>query len=123
LERLVAAPGAPRPLLALSAAWALCDDVGAPLAEVLDTISEGIRQDAEVEAEIDSALAAPRATARLLAVLPVAGLGLGQLIGAHPVQVLLQTTVGRLSALTGLLLALGGQWWTRRLVDRTAALL
>lgn len=121
LRRLASVPGSSSALLALDAAWRLCDDVGAPLADVLSTVAAGIRQDADVEGEIEAALAGPRSTSRLLGVLPVLGLGLGQLMGAHPVQVLVQTTVGRACAVTGLLLAAAGQWWARRLVARTAA--
>jgi tight adherence protein B len=121
LERLAAAPSSPPALLALSAAWGLCEDAGAPLADVLDAVADGLRQDAEVEAEIESALAAPRSTARLLAWLPAAGLALGQLVGAHPVHVLMHSSAGRLCAVTGLGLAVAGRWWARRLVERTAA--
>jgi tight adherence protein B len=121
LDRLAAVPGAPPELLALRAAWALCEDVGAPLADVLVAVADATRQDAEVQADIESALAAPRSTARLLVLLPVAGLALGQLVGAHPLQVLLHSSMGRLCALGGLGLGLAGRWWTRRLVDRTAA--
>jgi tight adherence protein B len=123
LQRLATAQGAAPELLALSAAWALCEDVGAPLAEVLHAVADAIRQDGEIEADIESALAAPRSTARLLSLLPLAGLLLGQLVGARPVHVLLHTLAGRLCALTGLVLALVGRWWANRLVARTAALL
>jgi len=123
LRRLSAAPGAAPELLALSAAWALCEDVGAPLAQVLRSVADAIRQDGEIEADIESALAAPRSTARLLAFLPLAGLLLGQLIGAQPVQVLLHTPAGRVCGLVGLVLALVGRWSAGRLVERTAALL
>lgn len=123
LDRLASGPRAAPELLALSAAWALCEDVGAPLAQVLHGVADAIRQDAEVEADVESALAAPRSTARLLTLLPLAGLLLGQLIGARPVHVLVHTPVGRICALAGLVLALGGRWWASRLVARTAALL
>lgn len=121
LTRLRLHGGASPALQSLHAAWSLCDEVGAPLAPVLTNVADAIRQDADVEADIDAALAAPRATARLLAVLPLAGLALGELIGAHPVHVLLHTALGRLCAVAGLLLAVAGQWWTSRLVTRTAA--
>jgi tight adherence protein B len=123
VERLASVAGAPVALQALNAAWSLSEDVGAPLADVLQTVAAAIRQDADVEADIDAALAAPRATARLLAVLPLAGLGLGELIGARPLDMLLHTAIGRACAVLGLALMLAGQWWTRRLVTRTAALL
>ncbi len=123
LRRLASRPGAPAALIGLHAAWSLSEDVGTPLAEVLRTVAEAIRQDGDVQADIEAALASPRSTARLLAVLPLAGLGLGQVIGARPIQVLLQTGIGRACAVGGLVLALVGQWWTRRLVARTSALL
>lgn len=123
LARLASAAGAPAALQSLHAAWSLSEDVGAPLADVLQTVAAAIRQDADVEADIEAALAAPRSTARLLAVLPLAGLGLGELIGAHPLAMLLHTAIGRVCAVLGLALTVVGQWWSRRLVARTAALL
>ena len=108
-------------VLSVAAAWSLADDVGAPLAEVLERLAAGLREEVEVDAEIEASLAAPRASARLLAVLPVAGLALGEAIGAEPVRVLLTTPAGRLSGGAGLALALAGHLWTRALVARAAA--
>ncbi len=109
-------------LQCVAAALALADDVGAPLADVLDTLAAGLRAEADVDGEVEAALAAPRATARLLAVLPLVGVGLGQAIGAAPLRVLVLTGPGRVSAVGGLTLALVGVLWTRRLVARAAAL-
>jgi tight adherence protein B len=103
---------------ALAAAWRLSEQTGAPLADVLDRLAVGLRQEAEVEAEVEAALAAPRATARLLAGLPLVGVALGELIGAHPVAVLVETPLGRGCALGGLVLAGAGHLWTRALVAR-----
>jgi tight adherence protein B len=102
--------------VALLAAWRLSEDVGASLADVLESVAVGIRHAVELEGDVEVALAGPRATARLLAALPLAGLGLGQLLGASPVDVLLGTPVGWLCAVSGLSLGLLGQGWTRRLV-------
>ena len=113
--------GGDRVVASVAAAWALADDVGAPLADVLEQLAASLRHEADVDAEIEASLAAPRATARLLAVLPVAGVGLGELIGAGPLHVLFGTPVGRLSGFGGLALALGGHLWTRWLVTRAAA--
>ncbi|HET8615801.1 MAG TPA: hypothetical protein VFL94_09770 [Actinomycetales bacterium] len=121
LEHWAAVPDAPSAVDVLRAAWSLSDDVGAPLAELLETVAAGIRYDRQLDTDVAVALAAPRATARLLGLLPVAGLALGQLVGAHPVRVLLQTPVGRLCGLAAVLLALVGQLWTRRLVSLTLA--
>lgn len=113
-------PGDPC-VLSVAAAWQLAHEVGAPLADVLDQLAAGLRAEAEVDAEIEASLAAPRATARLLAGLPLAGLGLGELIGAGPLRVLVGTTIGRLAALAGLAFALVGHLWSRGLVARAAA--
>jgi len=103
---------------ALGAAWRMSEQTGAPLADVLDRLAVSLRQEAEVDAEVEASLAAPRATARLLAGLPLVGVALGELIGAHPVAVLIGTPVGRTCALCGALLAVAGQLWTRALVGR-----
>ena len=109
-------------VLAVAAAWSLAEDVGAPLVDVLDQLAVGLRSDADVDGEIEAALAAPRATARLLAALPVAGIAIGELIGAHPVQVLVGTALGRVCAVAGVALAVTGLLWSRRLVGRAARL-
>jgi tight adherence protein B len=103
---------------ALAAAWRLSEQTGAPLADVLDRLAIGLRQEAEVEAEVEAALAAPRVTARLLAGLPVVGVALGELIGAHPLAVLVGTPMGRVCGVGGVVLAGVGQLWTRALVAR-----
>jgi tight adherence protein B len=103
---------------AIGAAWQLSEQTGAPLADVLERLAVGLRQEAEVAAEVEAALAAPRATSRLLAGLPLVGVALGELIGARPVAVLLGTPLGRVCALAGLVLAGVGQLWTRALVAR-----
>lgn len=105
----------------LAAAWQVADETGAPLADVLDRLTDGLRQEADVEAEIEASLAAPRATSRLLGGLPLAGIAMGELIGAHPLAVLVGTTPGRVCAVGGLLLGLAGQLWSRYLVARVAA--
>ena len=61
-------------------------------------------------------MAAPAATARILAVLPVVGLLLGVGLGADPVAVALDGGWGTLSTVLGLLLALAGRWWSTALV-------
>lgn len=102
----------------VAAAWELAEDVGAPLADLLERLGTSVRQDADVDAQSRASLAGPRATVRLLAVLPLVGVALGQLIGARPVHILLGTPAGRLSGVTGLCLAVLAHLWTRHLVGR-----
>lgn len=66
-------------------------------------------------------MAGPVTTARILAALPLLGLGIGQAIGARPVQTLLGTGQGRVCAVVGLACALLGWVWTSRLIAAARA--
>lgn len=109
-------PGAAA-LGSLGAAWSVAERSGAPLADVLDRLGEGVRADLEVHREVDAAVAPARATSRLLAGLPVLGLGLGGSLGSDPVHVLLQTVPGSVCLVAGVGLSLAGLLWVDRLVD------
>jgi tight adherence protein B len=103
-------------LRAVAEGWALTERHGAPLVDVLDVVVGALRDAARSEAAVQTALAAPRATARLLGVLPLGGLVLGELVGVHPLSVLLGTGPGRVVGLAGLGCTLAGRVWMRRLV-------
>lgn len=101
----------------LAAAWEVSERSGAPMARVLDRLGDGIRDERETQREITAGLGPARATARLMAVLPLFGLGMGVSMGARPVHILLDTVVGSLCLLVGATLACAGVWW----VDHIAA--
>jgi tight adherence protein B len=111
-----ARPGA-EGLRYVAAAWEVAGRSGAGLTAVLDRVVSGLRADEEARAEVHASLGPPRATARLLAVLPVFGLGLGYGMGAHPLAFLLNSTVGAGCLLTGCTLALLGLWWVERIAE------
>jgi tight adherence protein B len=108
-------------LLAVAEGWALTERHGAPLVDVLDVVVGALRDAARTDAAVETALAAPRATARLLGVLPLGGLVLGELVGVHPVSVLLGTAAGRVVGCAGLGCTLAGRMWMRRLVAGVTA--
>lgn len=89
---------------------------GSPLAGVLDRLANQLESDADAAAARAVALAGPRATAQVLSVLPVAGLGLGMLMGADPFATLLATPLGSMCLGLGCALTLVGRWWSARLV-------
>jgi tight adherence protein B len=107
--------------LAARAGWQLAQRTGAPLADVLDGVAGALRQESALAADVEAALAGPRATVRLLTVLPIGAVALGQLIGAHPLRVLVMTGPGQVCAVGGLLLLGLGRWWMARLVRGVGA--
>jgi tight adherence protein B len=114
------APDVDRALATLAASWAVHERSGAPVADLLDTLARSLRDADDAAMARRAALAAPVATARILAGLPVLGLALGQLVGARPLAVLVGTPAGRVSAGVGLVCVVVGVVWTRHLL-RTAA--
>jgi tight adherence protein B len=98
----------------LAAVWTVVDRTGAPLAEVLDEFARGLRQEHTHLLDRATALAGPRATARVLAALPAAGMGLGYLLGADPIATLCGTPAGRVLFLVGGAVWVVGRWWVSR---------
>jgi tight adherence protein B len=92
---------------------------GAPAATVLDGVGTGLLAQVVEREEREVALAGPRATALVLACLPLAGLVLGLLAGVNPVTVLLGTAGGRACAVAGGLLWVSGRRWSGRLIAAT----
>ncbi|MBV9488018.1 MAG: type II secretion system F family protein [Frankiaceae bacterium] len=86
-------PGAER-LRWAAAAWSVADAAGGRVADVLDRVAVAVEEEDELRAELQAALAAPRATMLLLAGLPAFGLLIGEAIGAHPLALLLHRPVG-----------------------------
>ena len=96
---------------------------GAGLADALDRLVAQDRRSEEVRRQLDAHLAAPRATARMLALLPLLGLLLGFAIGGDPLGWLLGTPLGWACLVLGLLLIAAGLGWATRIVARTERLL
>lgn len=97
------------------AAVSLAATTGAPLADLLERIEADARTIDRLRMAAGAQNAGARATAWLLAGLPVAGLALGRLIGADPLRVLLHTPVGAACALIALALQVAGLGWAARL--------
>jgi len=101
----------------LADAWSLADRHGIPLADLLEAVRSDTEHRVRFAAEVQSRLAGPRATASVLAGLPLLGLALGQAVGAAPVRVLCQTPVGQVLLVIGAGLACVGVQWSARLVS------
>lgn len=117
LLRAVDTSAAPELLQGLSACWRVCSATGSGLASAVDRLADGLARAEVQRREVDTELAGPRATAALLAGLPLAGVALAAGLGARPVHVLLDTSIGAACLSVGIGLDLVGVWWTGRIVD------
>lgn len=114
LDELAAQPGA-EGLRLLAACWRVGSERGGTLATVLDGLAAALRDEETQRQDVSVQLAGPRATARLLAALPVLGLAMAAALGAHPLSFLCGTLPGAACLITGTALNLAGLSWTRHL--------
>ncbi|GGJ42643.1 type II secretion system F family protein [Streptomyces brasiliensis] len=108
-------------LSGLSACWRVAVDQGAGLAAGLDRLDAALRAQRDQRSDLRAQLAGARATAVMLAALPVLGLLLGTAMGADPLHVLLHTGAGLGCLVIGGLLEAAGMWWAARIVRRAEA--
>lgn len=114
-------PGA-EALADVAAAWEVAERAGAPLADVLERLAVGVRDELESHREAEAEAAPARATGRLMAGLPVMGLALGAGLGADPLHVLTSTFPGAVCLAAGAALACLGTWWVDRVAGPPAPL-
>ncbi len=107
-------PGA-EPFAAIAAGWEVAHSSGAGLADVLDRLSGALRDDEDIRLDMEGALGPPRATARLLAVLPLLGAALGTGLGGDPVGLLLGSMFGAVCLAAGAALAVSGLFWVEHI--------
>jgi tight adherence protein B len=106
---------------ALAAAWQVSERAGAPLATVVDRVADDLRGRRRQREDVLTQLAGARATVLLLAALPAGGVLLATSTGAHPVQVLLGTTVGQVALLAGAVLDATGVTWCLHILTAASA--
>lgn len=102
-------------LRAAAACWSVAQSNGGRLADALDRVADGMRADETHRAHVRAQLAGPRATARLLAGLPLFAALMSSGLGLSPLHVLLSDGVGRCALAAGVLLDTIGLVWTARL--------
>lgn len=98
-------------------AWRLSAASGAPIADVIDQVAERLRDDEATLAIVTSELAAPRATGRTLACLPLLGLAMGFFAGGNPLAFIATSAIGQWLFVMGVALAAVGVWWIEHLAD------
>jgi tight adherence protein B len=105
----------------LAACWQLASDHGLAIATLMRAAQRDIAERQRFSARVAAGMAGARATAVILAGLPVLGVLLGQLIGARPLSFLLSGHAGGWLLVVGSMLACAGLVWSDRITDRLAS--
>lgn len=103
------------------ALWLLSTRLGIPMADLLDSARSRIDNALRHRQTTSAALAGPRATAVVLSVLPLAGILMGQAMGARPVALLTGGGLGSLLLLGGTALVCAGFYTSQFIIGRAAA--
>jgi tight adherence protein B len=101
----------------VAAALEVAVRTGAPVAAVLDRARNDVADRMGIARDLAAAVSGARASAALLAVLPVLGVAMGVGLGAAPLEVLFRTSVGHGALAAGTVLTAAGVLWTERLMS------
>ena len=109
--------GLREPLGRMARAWALADRHGVALADLLDAVRRDLEHRVVFVRDLEAKMAGPRATASMLAGLPLLGILLGEAVGAAPVALLTDHLPGQFLLVIGISLLCLGLLWTLRLTE------
>lgn len=105
----------------IAAAWRVAEEHGLALAELLAAARADLLGRIRFRDRTEAALAGARASATVLAGLPLVGIGLGQLMGAAPLTILFTSPAGELLLPLGAALACCGLLWTDVITRKSTA--
>lgn len=100
----------------LIAVTALSEQTGAALSHLVEQLAGAVDDSAQLAAAVETAVAGPKLTQLVLTLLPAAGVGLGHMMGAAPLQTLLGGGLGMLCLLGGIGFLLLGRFWSARMI-------
>jgi tight adherence protein B len=119
LRAVAAQSSVPAHWMRLSVCWELANRHGLAIATLMRTAHRDVVERSRFESRVDAGMAGARATATVLAGLPVLGMALGQLVGAEPVRFLLSGGLGGGLLLIGVAFACAGLLWSDHITNRT----
>jgi tight adherence protein B len=102
-------------LLELARAWQVSVETGAPMSSTLDQVAASLSADQSLMGVVNSELATARASSKVMAALPLCGMGIGYLLGGDPARWLLAGPAGWACLLAGVLLGCAGVLWIEAL--------
>lgn len=106
--------------LALRSACRLSASSGAPLAQILDAVADGLEESEAAEEARRIASSSARTSSRILIALPLLGIIGAQVMGANPIGKFSDAGIGSLLGLIGLTLLLSSLFVSRTLIARAA---
>ncbi|MQY24458.1 type II secretion system F family protein [Nocardia aurantia] len=107
-------------LFRIAMAWRLAEQHGLALVELLAAARADLSGRMRFRESAIAGLAGAHATALVLSGLPLLGVALGELMGAHPVGLLLGSGPGTVLLPLGIALACAGVWWTDAITGRVS---
>ena len=102
----------------LAVCWQLAQTHGLAIATLMRTAHRDVVERDRYASRVSAGMAGARATAVILAGLPLLGIGLGELIGADPVRFLVSGGPGGWLLVIGVVLACCGLAWSDRITNR-----
>jgi tight adherence protein B len=108
-------------LSAVAAAWEVAEQTGARLSATLIAVADSVRADAAVRREAEAQLASVRATARLMAVLPLVTLAVFSGGDGDAVRFLTHTPYGLACAGLAAAFVAAGLFWVHRVARSTSS--
>lgn len=105
----------------LAVCWQLATDHGLAMSALMRAAQCDIAERQRFSSQVNSAMAGARATATILAGLPLLAVLMGQMIGADPVAFLLGGRLGGWLLAVGLTLVCAGLLWSDRITDSAGA--
>lgn len=116
LEEEAYSPGQSN-LALVAAAWRVGERTGAPVAAVLERVAEQLREQRRVQGVVESELSSARVSGRMMACLPLVGIGLGAAVGADPWSFFTTQVLGEVVLTAAVVLCAAGMVVTERIAS------